>query len=177
MRSLALHDCEVTAARGFETPSGLAFSGLLWVRGIPVAEFDHDGNGGCITYRLRPAPIARVYWREFEDLARRIAPVEFEHADHVTGALWDWALLRDAKQPTTAAVKQFFGLHVLPYEAARDAAKDKPAPNEWLSSRGPEWLAEISAYVTIHGAKRRGASQSDKKRHAAPRKQTRQRPS
>lgn len=85
---LTLADCRMTAARGMETPRGVAWSGLVWVRDQPIAEAHNYGDGGCCVWRVRN----REAYAEFEALAERTHPeLTFEQADHLAGELWDEA--------------------------------------------------------------------------------------
>jgi hypothetical protein len=88
--TIARADCVVRAARGHETRDGIAFSGVLWIRDIPVAEFRNDGRGGCHIWRVRDAGL----FAEFEALAKTEYPHDrFEQADTFVGDLWDIAFL------------------------------------------------------------------------------------
>ncbi len=96
---LTIAECIVRAARGHErTDGGIAFSGVLWIRDIPVAEFNNDGNGGCTTFRIRDNDYARSSFEEFKTLARRLHPNDsFEQECIAVGDLWDVAFMRGAK--------------------------------------------------------------------------------
>ncbi len=93
---LTLADCVVRAARGHMLPNGgVAFSGVLWLRDIPVANFHNHGDGGCNTYALREAPYCAAAFQEFKTLAASIDRESgFEQEDHVIGRLWDVAYTR-----------------------------------------------------------------------------------
>jgi len=94
--ALTLADCIVRAARGRATRDGIAFSGLLWIRDQPVAEFRNDGKGGCNHYILRPGMFDTFV--EFKQMCIDLHPdISFEQEDHVVGELWDVAYLRGAK--------------------------------------------------------------------------------
>lgn len=95
MPLLTKAECEVTAARGrMIAPGCVEFSGLLWVRGVPVASFHNAGNGGCCVWQERNEHASLL--AEFDALAVRECPeFNFEQRDHLAGALWDAAMLKD----------------------------------------------------------------------------------
>ena len=90
--ALTLADCVVRAARGYErADGGIAFSGNLFVRDVPVATFSNDGNGGATMFKVKvPALFA-----EFKNFAKASRPdFNFEHAENLVGELWDAAVMR-----------------------------------------------------------------------------------
>lgn len=99
MNALTKADCEVTAARGrMIAPGCVAFSGLLWVRGQPIASFSNEGNGGCNAWVERNQYASLL--AEFDALAVREFPeFHFEQRDHLAGALWDAAILKSKPTP------------------------------------------------------------------------------
>lgn len=84
----------VRAARGsMRLDGGVMFSGMLYKGDDQVAEFHNDGNGGCVDWRPRNAALLE----EFKAAALEKFPsLQFEHADHYVGELWDAAILRTA---------------------------------------------------------------------------------
>lgn len=87
--SISLNACKVTAARGHANKTGgIVWSGLLWIKDTPVAEFRNGGEGGCVDWKIRDQQL----FEQFEELAKAIRPwLKFEQADNVVGELWDAA--------------------------------------------------------------------------------------
>jgi hypothetical protein len=90
--ALTLADCVVRAARGHQRADGsVVWSGVLFVRDCPTANFSNDGNGGCNKWQVR----APALFEEFKALAVQVRPERFEQEDNLVGELWDAAMLKD----------------------------------------------------------------------------------
>lgn len=92
-QALTLAECVVRAARGYERPDGgVVWSGVLWIRETPAANFHNDGNGGCNHWDVRD----HALFNAFKALADKEHPeVQFERADWLVGRLWDAAVMRE----------------------------------------------------------------------------------
>lgn len=96
-RALTLSDFVVRAARGYERPDGgIVWSGMLFVRDVPVASFHNDGNGGCCTWNARQPMLLD----EATAFAKKQFPdLQFEQLDHLVGQLWDAAMSKPSVMP------------------------------------------------------------------------------
>lgn len=90
--ALTRADMVVRAARGHERPDGgIVWSGMLWVRDMPIASFRNDGRGGCCSWDVKD----RAAFAEFEAFAVAEFPDKnFEQADWLVGQLWDEAFTK-----------------------------------------------------------------------------------